>query len=231
MTLVKICGLRTIETLDAAIAHGAAYIGLVLFPKSPRHLEMPDAARLAAHARGRALSVVLLVDPDDALIDRVAADVRPDILQLHGKETPERMAEIRARAGLPLMKALGVATREDVDRAQDYLQPGIADLILFDAKPHPRAEDALPGGNGLTFDWRILDGVRGQIPFALAGGLTPENVATAIRLTGADIVDVSSGVERVPGEKSPELIARFLAAAKTATASDDTPEIVDTPEI
>ncbi|MDX2289234.1 MAG: phosphoribosylanthranilate isomerase [Hyphomicrobiaceae bacterium] len=225
MTKVKICGVRTRETLDCAIEHGADYIGLVLFPKSPRHLEIEDAAGMAAHARGRTLTVVLLVDPDDALIDQVCAVVKPDLLQLHGRETPERVAAIRARAGRPLMKALGVSSRQDVADAEAYLRDGLADLILFDAKPHPRAEDALPGGNGLSFDWHILDGVRGKLPFALAGGLNPDNVAAAIRLTGADIVDVSSGVERVPGEKSPELIARFLAAAKTATPHDDTPEI------
>lgn len=218
MTLVKICGIRSEAALDAAVEAGADYVGLVHFPKSPRHLEIPAASALTRHARGagKARVVVLLVDPDDALVDRVTKEIKPDILQLHGAETVERVAEIRARSGLEIMKAAKVATRADVEAAIHYLEPGVrADILMFDAKPPPTPE-ALPGGNGLAFDWRILEAVSARIPFALAGGLTPENVAEAIRLTGASIVDVSSGVETRPGEKDPELIRRFLRAAKAA---------------
>jgi phosphoribosylanthranilate isomerase len=216
-TRVKICGIRTEAALDAALDAGADLIGLVLFAKSPRNVSVEEAASLARHARmhGNAEVVTLLVDPDDALIDRVTAEIAPDRLQLHGHETPERAQEIRARSGLPVMKAVPVAAAADVPAAFAYLAPGGADIVLFDAKP-PANPDALPGGNGLAFDWRILDAVRGKYPFALAGGLDPDNVADAIVLTGAAIVDVSSGVESRPGEKDPELIRRFLRAAKAA---------------
>jgi phosphoribosylanthranilate isomerase len=216
-TRVKICGIRTEAALDAALDAGADLIGLVLFAKSPRNVSVEEAASLARHARmhGNAEVVTLLVDPDDALIDRVTAEIAPDRLQLHGHETPERAQEIRARSGLPVMKAVPVAAAADVPAAFAYLAPGGADIVLFDAKP-PANPDALPGGNGLAFDWRILDAVRGKYPFALAGGLDPDNVSDAIVLTGAAIVDVSSGVESRPGEKDPELIRRFLRAAKAA---------------
>jgi phosphoribosylanthranilate isomerase len=217
-TKVKICGIKTEEALDAALEAGADYVGLVFCEKSPRHLDIATAKALSrrAHERSRAQVVALLVDADDGLIDRVTSEVRPDLLQLHGSETPERVREIQRRARVPVMKALAVGTESDVAGAEVYLEPGgRADLVLFDAKP-PKDPGALPGGNGLAFDWRILEGVRGHYPFALAGGLTPENVADAIRLTGASVVDVSSGVERAPGVKDPELIRRFLRAAKAA---------------
>ena len=223
MTLVKICGIRTEAALDAAIEAGADYVGLVHFPKSPRHLGIPAAAALAEHARiaGKARVVVLLVDPEDELVDRVAIEIKPDILQLHGAETLDRVAEIRARSRLEIMKAAKVATHADVEAAIPYLEPGVrADILMFDAAPPP-TPDALPGGNGLAFDWRILEAVSARIPFALAGGLTPTNVAEAIQLTGAAIVDVSSGVEARPGEKDLELIRRFLQAAKGARKSRD----------
>lgn len=217
-TQVKICGLRSEAALEAALDAGADFVGLVLYPKSPRNVSLDEAEALARHAheQGTAKVVTLLVDPDDALVDSVARRVKPDLIQLHGHETPARAAEIRTRAGLPVMKAVAVAEAEDVAAALTYLAPeGGADLLLFDAKP-PAGAGALPGGNGLAFDWRILEGLRAKAPFALAGGLNPDNVAAAIALTGAAIVDVSSGVESRPGEKDPGLIRRFLQAAKAA---------------
>jgi phosphoribosylanthranilate isomerase len=211
-TQVKICGLRTEAALEAALAGGAEYVGLVFFPPSPRNLS-PEAARpLAAEARGRARIVALMVDPDDALIDAVVASVDPDLLQLHGEECPERVAEVRRRWARPVMKAVKVETAEDAAAALRYR--GIADLILFDARAPEEA--TRPGGLGTPFDWRALAGVKDQVAYMLSGGLTPDNVAEAIRVTGAGIVDVSSGVETRPGEKDSELIRRFLQAAKAA---------------
>jgi phosphoribosylanthranilate isomerase len=218
MTNVKICGLRTEAALAAALDGGADYVGLVFFPPSPRHLS-PEAARpLAAMARGRARIVALMVDPDDALIDQVVAAADPDLLQLHGEESPERVAEVRRRWAKPVMKAVKVETALDAQGALRYR--GIADLILFDARA-PKGSP-LPGGNGLPFDWRALAAVKDKVAYMLSGGLTPDNVAEAVRVTGAPIVDVSSGVEVRPGEKDPELIRRFLQAAKTAKQGAET---------
>ena len=212
---VKICGIRTGEALHAALDGGADFVGLVFYPKSPRNVSVDEAARLADAARGRARVVTLLVDADDALLAAVARDVKPDLLQLHGAEAPERVAAIKARHGIAIIKAIKVETSTDAQAALAYR--GIADLILFDAKAPKGMAGALPGGNALTFDWRAIDGVKDVIgTWMLAGGLTPDNVAEAIRLTHAPAVDVSSGVEIRPGEKSPELIRRFLAAAKAA---------------
>lgn len=217
-TRVKICGLRTAAALEAALGAGADLVGFVLYPKSPRNVSLADAAALVRQARGRARTVTLLVDPDDALVERVAAEIAPDLIQLHGHETPERTLEIRTRGRLPVLKAVPVSTAGEVEAAFAHLAPhGGADLLMFDAKPPPDPA-ALPGGNGLAFDWHILEAARGR-DFALAGGLTPETVAAAIQLTGASLVDVSSGVESRPGEKSPELIRRFLQAAKAAKQS------------
>lgn len=220
-TAVKICGIRNEEVLDVAIAAGADLVGFVHFEKSPRHLEIEEAARLVARVRASSQSVspvVLLVDPDDALAKRVAREIAPDFIQLHGRESPERVAEIKALTGLPIIKAVSVATAEDVSEALAYRGEGrCADLLLFDAKPLPGSP--LPGGNGLVFDWHILAAAGHKEPFALAGGLTPDNVAEAIRLTGAPIVDVSSGVEVGPGVKDAGLIRRFLRAAKGAKQS------------
>lgn len=207
-TLVKICGLRTEAALDAALDGGADYVGLVFFPPSPRNIAPEAAAPLAERARGRAKIVALLVDPDDALIERVVAAANPDLLQLHGDETPERVRSIRQRFGKDVIKAIKVKSAEDVADAARYA--GAADLILFDARP-PAGADR-PGGHGATFDWRILEAA--AHPYMLSGGLTPDNVAEAIASTGAHMVDVSSGVERAPGEKDAGLIRRFLAAAK-----------------
>lgn len=218
-TRVKICGIRTKEALDAALEAGADLIGLVLYPRSPRNVSLEEAATLAAHARGsgQAEVVTLLVDPDDALVGAVADAVKPDLIQLHGHETPERVAAVRRSSGLRILKAVPVGEAGDVTAAFAYLKPdgSAADMLLFDARP-PADPASLPGGNGLTFDWRILETAKDRAPFALAGGLTPENVAAAVTLTGAAIVDVSSGVESRPGEKDPELIHRFLQAAKVA---------------
>lgn len=214
----KICGISTEAALDAAVSNGARYIGLVNYPKSPRHVEPPLAQRLAAHARTLSMSikvVVLVVDPDDRALRRLNESVKPDIIQLHGNETPDRAGVIAATTGRTIWKAVSVNSRAGVAAAEAYLRPGCADLILFDAKP-PEHLSALPGGNGLAFDWTMLDAWQKSRPFVLAGGLTPENVAAAIRLTGASIVDVSSGVESAPGVKDPELIRRFLEAVKTA---------------
>jgi phosphoribosylanthranilate isomerase len=211
-TQVKICGLRTEAALEAALAGEADYVGLVFFPPSPRNIA-PEAARaLAARARGRAKIVALTVDPDDALIEAVIASADPDMLQLHGEETPARVRQIRRRWGKPVMKAIKVATAQDALAARDYA--GVADLILFDARA---PEDSTrPGGHGAPFDWSALAGVSDGLAFMLSGGLTPDNVADAIRITGAPMVDVSSGVETRPGEKDPELIRRFLRVAKAA---------------
>ena len=206
---VKVCGLRTPADVAAVAASGAAYAGFVFFAKSPRNLTLPQA-RLAALAAPPGLAkVALTVDADDATLDAIVEAVPLDMLQLHGAETPERVAEVRARYGLPVMKALGVADGDDFARLIDYSMA--ADQLLIDAKP-PRAAP-LPGGNGLTFDWRLLIGRKWLRPWMLAGGLTSANVAEAIRLTGARQVDVSSGVESAPGVKDHTRIAAFVAAA------------------
>lgn len=214
---VKICGLRDIGALDAAIDAGADYVGLVFYPPSPRNVGLDEAAVLAERARGRATIVALLVDPDDAQVERVSRDVRPDMIQLHGSESPDRVAEIKRLSGRPVIKAIKVATRADVDEAADY--DDVADTLLFDARVPEGAAGMLPGGNGIPFDWQALAGVDARSGFLLSGGLDADNVVEAIRLTGAPIVDVSSGVEEAPGIKDPDLIRRFIAAAKGPTKS------------
>jgi phosphoribosylanthranilate isomerase len=207
---VKICGVRTREIVDTAVDAGADYVGLVFFPKSPRHIA-PEAAReIAEHASGRIETVAVLVDPDDALVDEILARVRPNLLQLHGSEPPARVAAIKSRSGLRVIKAIGVASADDVAKAAAYR--GIADMILFDAKAP--ADSDLPGGHGLAFDWRALGGPSLERPFALSGGLHSGSVWEALVATGADMVDVSSGVERAPGVKDPDLVRRFIQAAK-----------------
>ncbi|WP_128565498.1 phosphoribosylanthranilate isomerase [Methylobacterium crusticola] len=210
--LVKICGLSTPETLAASLAAGADQVGLVHFPRSPRHVDLARGGALSRQARGRAERVALLVDPDDALLDAVTAALDPDWLQLHGSESPARVAAIRARSGRPVMKAVGIAARDDLARAAAYA--ACADRLLLDAKPGPGA--ALPGGNGHAFDWTLIAGTGLAARFMLSGGLTPETVARAIAVTGAHAVDVSSGVESVPGTKDPDRIAAFVAAARAA---------------
>ena len=193
-----------------AIEAGADRIGFVFFPKSPRHLTLERARMLAREAAGRAEIVVLTVDADDAAIEAIIAAVAPAWLQLHGNETPERAAAVRQRFGIPVMKAMGVSGADDIPRALPYA--GVADAILFDAKP-PRGA-TLPGGNGVAFDWTLLRGA--PAGYMLSGGLSPENVADAVRVTGATAVDVSSGVESAPGVKDADKIRAFVKAAKTA---------------
>lgn len=208
---VKICGLKSPEAIEAAIEGGAAYLGFNFYPTSPRSLAPEAAARLAAAVPANVAKVALVVDADDRLLDEIAEALSPDIFQLHGHETPERVAGIKARNGRQVMKVVSIATEADVAAARAY--EGVADLLMFDAKPPP---GGLPGGNGLAFDWRLLKDARWSLPWMLAGGLTPETVAEAIRSTGATRVDVASGVEDRPGVKSPDKIRRFLAAAKDA---------------
>jgi phosphoribosylanthranilate isomerase len=209
---VKICGVTTPDIVEVAASAGADFVGLVFFPRSPRNVDVETARALREAARGKLGTVAVMVDPDDALIDSVSEKVRPDLLQLHCSETPQRVAEIKARTSLPLMKAIGVAIPSDVSAAFRYTK--IADHILFDAKPD--AGTLLPGGNAQAFDWTMLNGV--TIPFALSGGLTPTNVADAVRMTGAVLVDVSSGVERAAGKKDVALIRQFIQAAKQAAS-------------
>ena len=208
---VKICGLSTPETVDAAIAAGADMIGLVFFPKSPRNVTLEQAAALAARARGRARVVALVVDADDAALQNIAAKVGPDLIQAHGAESPARVAEIARLTGKPVIKAIRVKDEADIGAAADF--SAVASLILYDAKAPETLGNALPGGNGHAFDWGLLEGEK-RPAFMLAGGLTPENVAEAIRVTGAPIVDVSSGVESAPGIKDISLIRKFVEAAK-----------------
>ncbi len=206
---VKICGLRTVADVAAVAASGAAYAGFVFFAKSPRHLTVAQAHLLALAAPVGLAKVALVVDADDATLDAIVDGVPLDMLQLHGHETPDRVAEVRARYGLPVMKAVGVADEGDLAALLDYAL--VCDQILIDAKP-PKGAD-LPGGNGLSFDWRLVAQRRWLRPWMLAGGLTAGNVAEAIRLTGAQQVDVSSGVESAPGVKDAGRIAAFVAAA------------------
>jgi phosphoribosylanthranilate isomerase len=221
--LVKICGLSTPDALDAALNAGADMVGLVHFPKSPRHVGLGAGRILSERARGKALRVALVVDPSDADLDAVVAALDPDLIQLHGSEPPERVAAIRARFGRPVMKAVGVAEAADLAGVARYRS--VADRVLLDAKP-PRTAGALPGGNGLAFDWRLLAGLDPATPFMLSGGLSPETVADAIERTGARAVDVSSGVETRPGEKSPDKIAAFVKAARAAWAERETKDKV-----
>jgi phosphoribosylanthranilate isomerase len=208
---VKICGIREAADLDAALEAGASHCGLVFYPPSPRSLSLDAAAELARLGRGRAIMVALTVDADDAMLAAIAERGAPDMMQLHGRESPERAAEIRRLLGRPVIKAVSVADPGDVAAAEAYR--GAADLILFDAKP-PRVAGALPGGNGLRFDWSLLAALKGRMDFALSGGLTPDNVAEAIAATQPVLVDVSSGVETAPGQKDATLIRRFVAAAR-----------------
>lgn len=207
---VKVCGLRTGADVAAAAASGAAYVGFVFFAKSPRHLSLSEARELALAAPVGLAKVALTVDADDATLDAIVEAMPLDMLQLHGHESPERVAEVRARYGLPVMKALGVADEGDLPAILEYSLA--ADQILIDAKP-PKGAD-LPGGNGLAFDWRLISGRHWLRPWMLAGGLTADNIAEAVRLTGARQVDVSSGVESAPGVKDPARIAAFLKAAR-----------------
>ena len=208
----KICGVTTPEAVRAALEGAAAYVGFAFFEKSPRNLGLDAAARLAAPVRGRAKIVALAVDPTDAEVDRIAQILRPDLIQLHGRETPARVRAVTSRAGADVIKALPVSEAADIDAAAEY-EP-VADHLMFDARPPKEAER--PGGLGSSFDWSLLAGRRFRRPWFLAGGLNPWNVAEAVQQSGAPIVDVSSGVERGPGLKDPALITAFLDAARKA---------------
>lgn len=208
---IKICGISDPRALDAAIDGRAAYAGFVFFPRSPRNVMPAQAAALSARAEGRIRRVGLFVDAEDAMIGDAVASARLDVLQLHGGESPERAAQLRARFGLPVWKALSVASAGDVAKANAYA--GAIDMVLFDAKT---PKGALPGGMGLSFDWSLVAGWKGPLAWGLAGGLTPQNVVQAVQLTGAPLVDTSSGVESAPGIKDVDRIAAFCAAARSA---------------
>jgi phosphoribosylanthranilate isomerase len=212
MVEIKICGIKDLSAIDAALNAGADMVGLVFFPPSPRNVSLAEGAKLAARARGKARVVALTVDADDALLDGIAAQVKPDLLQLHGKETPARVSEIRKRTGIPVAKALPVADAADLDAVPAFA--AVADQILFDARPPKDA--TRPGGHGATFDWSLLARVPRGKPIMLSGGLNPDNVADAIRTVRPDAVDVSSGVEQSPGVKDANKIAAFVANARAA---------------
>ena len=211
---IKICGLSQPDMLEAALDAGAAYVGLVFYEPSPRNVTLAQAQVLADQARGRATIVALTVDAPDALLREIATQVRPDFLQAHGSETPDRVREMTDLTGLPVIKAIKVREARDVGDARDYA--GVAAMILFDARAPDALADALPGGNGVAFDWTLLKGETGM-PFMLSGGLDCSNIADAIRVTGAPAVDVSSGVERAPGVKDAGLIRKFIESARSAT--------------
>jgi phosphoribosylanthranilate isomerase len=217
--IVKICGLSTPEALDAALDAGADMVGFVFFAPSPRDVSFDTARKLAARVRGRAKKVALTVDADDATFAAIVESLQPDVLQLHGKETPRRVAALKRQFGLPVMKAIAVEASGDLAAIADYA--GVADRLLFDACA-PR-EATRPGGLGRSFDWRLLENLSVGMPFMLSGGLDAGNVADALRVTHAPGVDVSSGVERAPGEKDLAKIRAFVRAARDAAVSAASP--------
>jgi phosphoribosylanthranilate isomerase len=208
--IVKICGLSTPETLDAALVGGADMVGFVFFSPSPRHVTLDVARALGKQAKGRAVKVALSVDADDADLENSIDALKPDILQLHGKESVARVRDIKQKFGLPVMKALAVETRADLAALPGYA--AVCDRILFDAKPPKDA--TRPGGLGAVFDWHLLEGLDLKLPFMVSGGLTAANVAEALRITRAGGVDISSGVESAPGIKDPDMIRAFIRAAR-----------------
>ncbi len=209
---IKICGITSEEAMEAAVEAGADYVGLVFFPPSPRCVTPERAAELVEFLPADLVKVGLFVDPDDSTLDRVLSQVRLDLVQVHGRETPERLEQIRLEYGLPVMKVIPVSEAADLAAANPFL--AVADRLLFDAKPPKGA--TLPGGNAVSFDWTLLQGRKWGLPWMLAGGLTPDNVAEAVRITGARAVDVSSGVESAPGIKDPARIRAFIKAARGA---------------
>ncbi|MBY8916565.1 phosphoribosylanthranilate isomerase [Nitratireductor sp. L1-7-SE] len=220
MTLdVKICGLKTEDAMAAALDGGASHIGFIFFEKSPRHVEADTAASLRKAALGRAKAVAVTVNADDAGLDAIVSAVNPDILQLHGGESPERVAEVKARYGLPVMKAFAIREATDLERIGSYR--GIADRFLFDAKPPKGSE--LPGGNGVSFDWQLLAGLDDNVDYMLSGGLNAANIGAALNAVSPRGIDISSGVESAPGEKDPELIRAFFAAVRLALETDTVP--------
>ncbi len=213
---IKICGLKTAEALSAALSGGASHVGFIFFPKSPRNVAPADAEQLRAAAVGRAKAVAVTVDADDATLDAVVAAMKPDMLQLHGGETPERVAALKARYGLPVIKAFSIRDAADLARIAPY--QGIADAFLFDAKPPSGAE--LPGGNGVPFDWHVLAALDPDVRYMLSGGLNAENIGEALRLVSPSGIDISSGVESDPGVKDVALIEDFFRAVRAAQEKD-----------
>lgn len=209
---IKICGLKTEEAVAAALEGGASHVGFIFFEKSPRNVDAERAARLRQAVRGRAQAVAVSVDASDAMLEHIVGTMQPDMLQLHGRESPERVAELRTRFGLPVMKAFSVREASDLDALVAYR--GIADRFLLDAKPPAGA--TLPGGNGITFDWRLLASLDGQVDYMLSGGLNAANIGAALRLARPRGIDVSSGVESAPGTKDPDKIRAFFAAVRAA---------------
>lgn len=209
---IKICGLSTPDTVAAALAGGASHVGFIFFARSPRNVTPAAASALRAAARGRALAAAVTVDAGDAFLDEIVTTASPDLLQLHGSETPQRVAAVKARYGLPVMKAIQISETADIDAIAPYV--GVADRFLLDAKPPEEAE--LPGGNGVAFDWRILDALDPGIDYMLSGGLNAANVGDALRSAAPSGLDVSSGVERTPGVKDTALIDAFFRAVRTA---------------
>ena len=209
---IKICGLKTPEAVDRAADRGASHIGFIFFEKSPRNIEPDIAGTLANRVRGRVKSVAVTVDADNDDLDEIIALVRPDILQFHGQESPERVLTIKAVTGLPVMKAFSIREPDDLKRIEPYI--GIADRFLFDAKP-PAGSD-LPGGNGVSFDWRVLRTLDADVDYMLSGGLNKDNIADALMETGARGIDVSSGVESSPGVKDPRRLRAFADAVRAA---------------
>ena len=209
---IKICGLKTDEAMAAALAGGASHVGFIFFAKSPRYVEPAQAGRLRQAAIGKAKAVAVTVDADDAFLDEIVEKMRPDMLQLHGAETPARVAEVKARYGLPVVKVFSVSEAADLDRIKPFV--GIADRFMFDAKP-PKGSQ-LPGGNGVAFDWRILAGLDAGLDYMLSGGLNAANIGDALRSANPPAIDISSGVESAPGVKDPALIEQFFRAVRAA---------------
>jgi phosphoribosylanthranilate isomerase len=209
---IKICGLKTDEAMAAALAGGASHVGFIFFAKSPRYVEPAQAGRLRQAAIGKAKAVAVTVDADDAFLDEIVDKMRPDMLQLHGAETPARVAEVKARYGLPVVKVFSVSEAADLDRIKPFI--GIADRFMFDAKP-PKGSQ-LPGGNGVAFDWRILAGLDAGLDYMLSGGLNAANIGDALRSANPPAIDISSGVESAPGVKDPALIEQFFRAVRAA---------------
>ena len=209
---IKICGLKTDQAMAAALAGGASHVGFIFFARSPRYVEPAEAGRLREMARGKAQAVAVTVDADNAFLDEIVAKMQPDMLQLHGSETPDRVAELKARYGLPVMKVFSVSEAADLKQMEPFL--GIADRVMFDAKP-PKGSQ-LPGGNGVAFDWHILAGLDAGVDYMLSGGLNAANIGDALRLANPPGIDVSSGVESAPGVKDPALIEQCFRAVRAA---------------
>ena len=213
-TQVKICGLKTAEAVDRAVALGASHVGFIFFPKSPRNIEPDDAGRIADRIRGQAKIVAVTVNADNDELDEIVSALNPDILQLHGSEDAERLLTVKAMYGLPVMKALSVREASDLEKIDAYI--GIADRFLFDAKPPKGSE--LPGGNGISFDWKLLDALDGSVDYMLSGGLNADNIGEAMAQTSARAIDISSGVESAPGVKDLKLMESFFNAVRQAEA-------------